>query len=144
MTKPTQFRLTTAGSANPPMEVTLNAKTPVVLGALGKNMQCSQVAPSVWDCFGQTKMTQADINNIGFTAGVGVRVDSHDLSLTYPDARNQALDATSKLAKAPSNSKMAQVFGNNDLLLGVPAGRFQAMITGDEIKGGAMFAVSNL
>ncbi|CAI5491970.1 unnamed protein product, partial [Closterium sp. Naga37s-1] len=34
--------------------------------------------------------------------------------------------------------------GNNDLLLGVPAGRFQAMITGDEIKGGAMFAVSNL
>ncbi|CAI5491227.1 unnamed protein product, partial [Closterium sp. Naga37s-1] len=144
LTKPTQFRLTTAGLSNPPMEVTLNARTPVVLGALGKNMQCSQVAPSVWDCFGQTKMTQADINNIGFTAGMGVRVDSYDLSLTYPDARNQALDATSKLAKAPSTLKMAQVFGNNDLLLGVPAGRFQAMITGDDIKGGAMFAVSNV
>ncbi|CAI5460647.1 unnamed protein product [Closterium sp. Yama58-4] len=142
-TKTSQFRLTTAGSVNPPLEVTLNAKTPVVLGALGKNLQCSQVAPSVWDCFGQTKLTQADINSIGFTAGVGVRVDSHDVSLTYPDARNQAVDATSKLAKATS-TKMDQVFGKTDLLLGVPAGRFQAVISGDEIKGGAMFVVSNL
>ncbi|CAI5497059.1 unnamed protein product, partial [Closterium sp. Naga37s-1] len=144
-TKLSQFRLTAAGSPYPPMEVTLNANTPVVLGALGTNMQCSQVAPSVWDCFGQTKFTQANINNIGFTAGVGVRVDSHALSLTYSDARNMGLmvDSNANLAKAPSTSKMTQVFGKTDLLAGVAAGRFQAAING-ELKGGAMFAVSNI
>ncbi|CAI5491978.1 unnamed protein product [Closterium sp. Naga37s-1] len=111
-TKPSQFRLTAAGSPYPPMEVTLNAKTPVVLGALGSNMQCSQVAPSVWDCFGQTKLTQANINNIGFTAGVGVRVNSFALSLTYSDARNMGLmvDSNANLAVAKPNSKMEQVF----------------------------------
>ncbi|CAI6011668.1 unnamed protein product [Closterium sp. NIES-65] len=114
-TKPSQFRLTAAGSPYPPQEVTLNARTPVVLGSLGKNLQCSQVAPSVWDCFGQTKLTQADINNIGFTAGVGVRVNSYALSLTYMDAHNMGLvvDSNANLAVAKANSKMEQVFDLN-------------------------------
>ncbi|CAI5491221.1 unnamed protein product [Closterium sp. Naga37s-1] len=145
-TKPSQFRLTAAGSPYPPQEVTLNARSPVVLGSLGKNMQCSQVAPSVWDCFGQTKLTQADINNIGFTAGVGVRVNSYALSLTYTDARNMGLmvDSNANLAVAKANSKMEQVFGKTDLLAGVAAGRFQAAINSEKLKGGAMFAVSNI
>ncbi|CAI6009278.1 unnamed protein product, partial [Closterium sp. NIES-65] len=144
-TKPSQFRLTAAGSPYPPQEVTLNARTPVVLGSLGKNLQCSQVAPSVWDCFGQTKLTQADINNIGFTAGVGVRVNSYALSLTYMDAHNMGLvvDSNANLAVAKANSKMEQVFGKTDLLAGVAAGRFQAGINSEKLKGGAMFAVSN-
>ncbi|CAI5460656.1 unnamed protein product [Closterium sp. Yama58-4] len=145
-TKPSQFRLTAAGSPYPPEEVTLNARTPVVLGSLGKNLQCSQVAPSVWDCFGQTKLTQADINNIGFTAGSGVRVNSYALSLTYRDASNMGLmvDSNANLAVAKANSKMEQVFGKTDLLAGVAAGRFQTAINGDQLKGGAMFAVSNI
>ncbi|CAI6011672.1 unnamed protein product, partial [Closterium sp. NIES-65] len=121
------------------------ARSDSELGSLGKNLQCSQVAPSVWDCFGQTKLTQADINNIGFTAGVGVRVNSYALSLTYMDAHNMGLvvDSNANLAVAKANSKMEQVFGKTDLLAGVAAGRFQAGINSEKLKGGAMFAVSN-
>ncbi|CAI6008081.1 unnamed protein product [Closterium sp. NIES-65] len=142
--KPSQFRLTTAGSLTPPVNVSLGVKAPVVLASLGSNMQCSQVAPSVWDCFGQTKLTQANINSIGFTAGVGVRVDSHALRLTYLDSNRQPLVTRSRsaLKRAKSTLKRDQLFGKPELLVGVPAGRFQAMINGDAFKGGAMFAVS--
>ncbi|CAI5460376.1 unnamed protein product [Closterium sp. Yama58-4] len=142
-TKPTQFRLTIAGSMKPPMQVNVSTQSSIPLAVLGKNMQCSKLAPSVWDCFGQTQFTQADIGAIGYTAGVGAHVDSHSLFLVYPDALNPSGEeqTTAKLTKAPPRWTMEQVFGYNDLLRGVPvAGRFQSVISGEQLKGGATVA----
>ncbi|CAI5491236.1 unnamed protein product [Closterium sp. Naga37s-1] len=54
------------------------------------------------------------------------------------------VDSNANLAVAKANSKMEQVFGKTDLLAGVAAGRFQAAINSEKLKGGAMFAVSNI
>ncbi|CAI7744557.1 unnamed protein product [Closterium sp. NIES-53] len=143
-TKPTQFRLTIAGSIKPPMHVNLSTQSSIPLAVLGKNMQCSKVVPSVWDCFGQTQFTQADIGAIGYTAGVGAHVDSHSLHLVYPDAPNPLGEeqTAAKLTKAPPRWTMEQVFGYNDLVRGVPvAGRFQSLISREQLKGGATVAL---
>ncbi|CAI5501050.1 unnamed protein product [Closterium sp. Naga37s-1] len=143
-TKPTQFRLTVAGSIKPPMRVNLSTQSAIQLGVLGKNLQCSKLAPSVWDCFGQTQFTQADIGAIGYTAGVGAHVDSYSLFLVYPDALNPLGEeqTAANLKKAPPRWTMEQVFGYNDLVKGVPvAGRFQSVISGEQLKGGATVAI---
>ncbi|CAI5460372.1 unnamed protein product [Closterium sp. Yama58-4] len=147
-TKPTQFRLTVAGLVRPPMNLRLVAqpRIGIDLAVLGENLQCSKLAPSVWDCFGQTQFTQANIDDIGFTAGVGADLNSHLLFLVYPEAHNPRGGETTgaNLTTAPPHWTMQQVFGHNDLVRGVPtAGRLQAIINGDQLKGGATVAISN-
>ncbi|CAI5501055.1 unnamed protein product, partial [Closterium sp. Naga37s-1] len=149
-TKPTQFRLTVAGLVRPPWQVRLNARTEtdsnIPLATLGENLQCSKLAPSVWDCFGQTQFNQAEISAIGYTAGVGAHVDSYSLTFTYPEAHNPrgGQSSNANLTKAPPHWAMGQVFGHNDLVRGVPtAGRLQAIINGEQLKGGATVAISN-